>query len=424
MNLLKVFLTIFFAGFLIFFTSCNKENFEEEIINFNDENVIPPVISNNLSTVDERLLKENLDNIEVSNRNAWQFFKGMSLSSNSGYDFVEGFYTSNLESFDFKVRVKSNKTGRLDAWFSSPFRRSKYEFTSNDWKELIVTGNDMLPSEDIFRFFTFTSENYTYYEIEIYYRLKETIPNGWSMIESETGINLFEKNNRYVQEIDLSEGAYITLKQGTNSIGNTNNPSPAFRRKTLNWYWQNKASNTVAATNCQFFNLDGDLTDEVDAFLSFPIKDNSTVISAGSHNNQESGNKLKFGIDITSQQAWIASYNYDGNNYNTASNNLLSPLVIVGFHPTNVDKWKYFSTGRTMVGIKDSDGDGKKEKVYIITGKGTQFTIKDILEDDFGCTDVMMLDGSGSSQMTFNGTEYFPSSDDRTIPSVMYAIEG
>lgn len=87
-----------------------------------------------------------------------------------------------------------------------------------------------------------------------------------------------------------------------------------------------------------------------------------------------------------------------------------------------------FKIGRTMIGIKDQNGDGKKEVVYILTGNYTQPGAVSVLTS-LGClsSDIMMLDGHSSAQMMAEGVDYYSSvvvssirQTRRNIPCVIY----
>ena len=83
-----------------------------------------------------------------------------------------------------------------------------------------------------------------------------------------------------------------------------------------------------------------------------------------------------------------------------------------------------------MIGIKDQNGDGKKEVVYILTGNYTQPGAVSVLTS-LGClsSDIMMLDGHSSAQMMAEGIDYYSSlffvgasvtKSRRNVPCVIY----
>lgn len=134
------------------------------------------------------------------------------------------------------------------------------------------------------------------------------------------------------------------------------------------------------------------------------------------------------GINTSSKEAWVASYQNNSNDASIVSSHLQSPTVIVGTDPY-LDKTRKpaFKIGRTMIGILDQDGDGKKEVLYILTGGYKQSDAVDVLTS-LGCLseDIIMLDGHYSSQMMAQGVDYYSSvyllSKRRNVPCVFYVV--
>ncbi|MDR2540696.1 MAG: hypothetical protein LBD11_02710, partial [Candidatus Peribacteria bacterium] len=68
--------------------------------------------------------------------------------------------------------------------------------------------------------------------------------------------------------------------------------------------------------------------------------------------------------------------------------------VFVGLDPLLNNKQKTSSIQRTMVGIPNQGGS----TVYILVASAkTQTAVNSILTDTFGCSDVVMFDGGGST---------------------------
>lgn len=246
--------------------------------------------------------------------------------------------------------------------------------------------------------------------------------SNWSLIRHDKGVALYEKGGIYVQAINLSKGADLRLVQG-NAINNPSNQnSPLFQRKSLRKLWDDEhQSSSFSITNCQFFHYNNVPVSSAYAELSLPIKDNGIVISTGSNNSQNA--RRKFGIN--GSQSWVDNYTYNGTNLGSVQQNLLSPTAIVGFSPyVDMNAWVWF-VNRTMIGVSDPNGDGANEMVYIVTGTGTQSKIRSVL-NEWGCSNnnIVMLDGSGSTQMICKHVNYFASNDNRTIPSAMIVERG
>ena len=127
----------------------------------------------------------------------------------------------------------------------------------------------------------------------------------------------------------------------------------------------------------------------------------------------------------------MASYSNSSNVSSDVSSSLQSPTVIVGTDPfLDTQRKADYKIGRTMMGIKDQNGDGKKEVVYILTGNYKQPDAVSVLTS-LGClsSDIMMLDGHFSAQMMAEGVDYYSSlffagtsvkKSRRNVPCVIY----
>jgi hypothetical protein len=251
-------------------------------------------------------------------------------------------------------------------------------------------------------------------------------PSDWTLIVDygSHGFKLFQKGSDYVQKINLDAGAYIRIRCSTPAQSNSSLPSsPLFYRRSLQTFWDYRPTNTMSVTNGPFFWYDNTPGGTSAVAISYPIKYQGTILSTGSSNQEFPGNKLKIGIDTNTKEAWIASYNNTSNDPTIVANNLQSPTAFVGLHPVNVSKNKYALLNRTMIGIKDQNGDGKNEVIYILTANFSMQSMALNILKTFGCSDsnIIMFDGSGSSQMIC-GAYSFLSSDARNVPCVLDAI--
>lgn len=401
--------------------SCQKEDGTLESSNLIEE-ASPPL---NYEDIESDFINFSVDaNDSIAlERNEWKNWKYQEFQVNTK-DTWKRFWkinSSHLQNFEFRLRVKSTSNAIASTWECCGYKNiSAVNSQWWSWKEMVVTKNDV-GSGNFIEFWGYTQNQSTKFYVYLEYRYKSsTSSTNWELLNSGGGIKLFKKKNKnaYIQEIDLSLGAGLRLGQGTNTSASNNNPSPKFKRRPFSWYWQNRPYKTKAVTNCQFFEYNGVDKSSSNVALSFGLKDNGKLVSTGSWNNQSY--KLKLGIDHINKEAFIANYNLSSYDYNSVSSNFISPLVIAGFHPLYVSKNKLAPIGRTMVGIRDKDGDGKNETVYIITATGSQKTVYDYLKKDFNCTKVIMLDGHNSTQLNYNN-QYFYSSN-RYIPSVLYTI--
>ena len=192
-----------------------------------------------------------------------------------------------------------------------------------------------------------------------------------------------------------------------------------FNLPSYNWY---------ALINASFFWLNDNPTK-----LSFFLKKNGNVVAAGTSSYKtvsEDGPRKYFAID--NGQAYIGDAQWTKTLSNTtptteaqmaADMNARLPYydVFCGLDPVNANKSKTSYIGRTMVGINSSD----PTRVYILVAKSLkQTTAYNYLVNDFGCTDVVMFDGSYSSQFKFTDLDNtgWGFSSTRAVP-VFFAIK-
>lgn len=257
---------------------------------------------------------------------------------------------------------------------------------------------------------------------------------GWNLVIDQGksyGFKLYEKDGNYLQKVNLQSGAYLSVWT-TRATANKDLPSsPLFPRTSMQTFWNKKPSKTLSVTNCQFF-IPQDNTDTgtKPCPLAYPVKNSGSVLSTGSANEDQIP-KRKLGISTSTKEAWMASYSNTSNVSSDVSSSLQSPTVIVGTDPfLDTQRKADYKIGRTMMGIKDQNGDGKKEVIYILTGNYKQPDAVSILTS-LGClpSDIMMLDGHFSAQMMAEGVDYYSSlffagtsvkKSRRNVPCVIY----
>lgn len=401
-----ILLSSIILGLTLFFSSCEKVKVENSNSNLS---ILPPQASN--STIKKSIIPEKIDLAKNNFKSTWTQFHDEDIILDNGYTNLGSLDRVYFESYEFKFIVQSQSSGYFSLWGEPNFSLIDVGFTGNSTVTLIVTDQDIPINETQVSIYPYSDSNGNNFSIDIYYR-----PKSWSQIQSRKGIKLYHKigTDHYVQEINLKEGATLKLKEGSDITASASTPSPNVTRRDLDWYWEPniRPDNVFSVTNCQFF-------DWVKRELSFPVKDSGIIKSCGFET--DNWPKKKFGIN--GDEAWIVDYNNNGNiSYNYVSNNLLSPLAFVGYQintPIKNDE----IIGRTMIGVRDRDGDIAKETIYILTtSNATKQEAYNILKNEFSSSDVLILDGGSSSQMTCNGIDYVDSGDN--IPSVMYAIGG
>jgi hypothetical protein len=267
-------------------------------------------------------------------------------------------------------------------------------------------------------------------------RVLDYTPLYWDDIQLSTGVMLFKKQNEstYVFEVDLSQGkqikAYFEFANGYTNASTTI-PYPYFERMFASQY--NLSSyNWIALINSSFFELTADPTRS-----PFFLKKNGTIVSIGhsSYTNSSLDSPRKyFAVNYsgTNGAAYIGSAQWTSSLNGTNGGNLTNSVVFndmtqrfqsyqdvfVGLDPLLNNKGIDASRRRTMVGINSQGGN----TVYILVALGeTQTEAVDILEDIFSCSDIVMFDGSDSSQFKTINSNYATASS-RDVP-VFFAIK-
>lgn len=241
------------------------------------------------------------------------------------------------------------------------------------------------------------------------------------------GIFLYKRGSAdtYVVKVNLSyrqiKAYYVQngTESGTGFPRFNRYKTTDFNLPSYNWY---------ALINASFFWLNDNPTK-----LSFFLKKNGNVVAAGTSSYKtvsEDGPRKYFAID--NGQAYIGDAQWTKTLSNTtptteaqmaADMNARLPYydVFCGLDPVNANKSKTSYIGRTMVGINSSD----PTRVYILVAKSLkQTTAYNYLVNDFGCTDVVMFDGSYSSQFKFTDLDNtgWGFSSTRAVP-VFFAIK-
>ncbi|OZH51466.1 hypothetical protein AFK68_30885 [Hydrocoleum sp. CS-953] len=241
---------------------------------------------------------------------------------------------------------------------------------------------------------------------------------GFQIINNSQGTTLYQKDLDYVQVIDLTQGAKINFIYGNigdlgTKKGAYGGNEPQFARQTISQVWSNLSlenSSLFCITNGQFFRNDKNSS----TGLAFPVKSDGIIVSDGYAGEIEFPDE-KLILEVWNDRALISKFQPNNLQLSTA------PNLIVGLQE-NADKGVENQTGRTFIGVKDKDGDRLNEIILIFTSKkATQPHAAKVLKS-FGATQVIMLDGGGSTQLICQGNTYIDSP--RTIPQMIAIFSG
>jgi Divergent InlB B-repeat domain/Carboxypeptidase regulatory-like domain/Bacterial Ig domain/Phosphodiester glycosidase/Glucodextranase, domain B/Bacterial Ig-like domain (group 2) len=241
----------------------------------------------------------------------------------------------------------------------------------------------------------------------------QTIASGYALVREAKGIKLFQSGNNFVQRIELCSGASLRMFVGTPGA------NFSFTKLGLLDFWNIMGSNKFAAVNGQFFG--GNPTQ-----LSFGIKQDGNVITQGSalcellpRGTSICGTYSRTGVydghamlfEYSSTQAKIRSIAVSTSGFPLDQSSEPNAILSIDESARND------STRWTMVGVSS---DGKV--VYLLSSANAQTppSAGNILRA-FGASQVMLLDGGGSTQLISQGSLLISSSDtpDRLIPHVL-----
>ena len=249
---------------------------------------------------------------------------------------------------------------------------------------------------------------------------EETKPD-FSVRKSSKGVSLLGSNDNkhFVQIIDLSQGASLQLR----TAAQKNN---GFERDNIRDVWKNFSDenpNAFSVSNGAFFDfffLDWSKRDF--AKLAYPLKINDgTVFDGYGKDDEYKDKKRKF--EIWNDRVMITDFNNKIESIKESD----APQVIVGLNEFADKGLKSPGVGRMFVGVRDRDKNGINETALLLNSEvSTQSNAAQILRD-FGASEVMMLDGSESSQMIADGEQYVKGMDGfitRDIPQTIGVVSG
>ncbi len=248
-------------------------------------------------------------------------------------------------------------------------------------------------------------------------------PKGFVLQTSATGLQHWKKNYTggqpdHVIVVDLAKAHLRSFHGGIKDAGSgkgpLGGPSPTFSRLSLAGHYsavKAKHGNVFAVVNAQFF-----VTASNPTPLAFSVRKDGKVLADGY------GIKAEFPGQIRLFQAHGPAKWARITNFSEAELKGGAAPEMVAVLDENANKGVYTKTGRTFVGVRDANKDGKGETAYLFCTKYTNQKEAAKVLKDFGATSVGMMDGGGSSQLIVKGKSQVYSS--RTIPHVLAALSG
>lgn len=249
------------------------------------------------------------------------------------------------------------------------------------------------------------------------------LPANWKHIDSAgaviLGKNAYNRNGKstidFVVVVNLSAGGGMRI---LDSIYKNDNCSPVFNSYPVtgtsgNTFWKLFSNNnSFAMANLQFYNFRTAETDT--AQVCYPVYFNGKYISQGCADGTCSADqRLPKRIMIFTDTITVLEYPI----YIPCSNDAMpaqSTAAIVGNHPlANRDSSRYVA--RTYMAKQGTN------LVVYTSPYAKDADIYSVLQKEFNIApgNIVMFDGSGSTQMICKGITYVPSSDNRRVPSAI-----
>ena len=246
------------------------------------------------------------------------------------------------------------------------------------------------------------------------------LQNGWQNEQNANGIRYYSKKDGsrtwYVIKIYLPQIKISPVYRIHSESQSTTNPT-FYKQHLGEWNSSNEGRNAIALVNASFFNFKWKDPWHQDygilgrkAEVTHPFGKNGNMISVGYESSQANWKTFA----VVNKKAYIGSQSY----YNPE-------ITVTGFDPDQEKKDPEDRIGRTMVGIPYNGSD----VVYIfVTGDDVGYGAKqsqaiNALRSDFGCSRIVMFDGSASSQFYWQGVKKVSSMDlasySRRVPVVL-----
>jgi hypothetical protein len=243
------------------------------------------------------------------------------------------------------------------------------------------------------------------------------LPKTYSLIRSGKAIDLYryDSGNIWVQSISLEKWAKLASILDFDRY-DASTGEPLFKKSSLTEQWRNTKNNPFSIINGQFFDPRKSATP-----LSFGLKVNNTILTAGADNRNEAKNIFT----IKDGKAQILPYSWENFHKNTGDFAMVNlSLNEPHFHDEII--------GRTYICIPHVHSGEAGKNILIFTALAENEVQIESLLTDWGCTkeNSTKLDSSGSSRLALPGDEYIYgysrkwTPDYRKIPHAIAIYDG
>jgi Phosphodiester glycosidase len=247
-------------------------------------------------------------------------------------------------------------------------------------------------------------------------RIKSAIPQSFQLILDGTGVQVYQKKSANKRE------EYVTVvntkKSTINNLTGTveGNREGKIKKQLLTQFWQDAVKQNMPSkkarviVNAAFFSQNNEPTG-----IAFGLKVNSRLITYGyAIGNEYPGQIHTFAVNP--QQGFANIANYAKETFDSSTPDVVGGLDI------NANKSAASNLRRTFVGVRDDDGDHRKETVILYSSNyARQIDASNVLKS-FGASDMLMLDGGSSTGLIVDGKPLIATN--RPIPHVLAVYAG
>lgn len=247
----------------------------------------------------------------------------------------------------------------------------------------------------------------------IYVPHEVSVPHGFYEVLNRSGVKVYQKNYQsgapdFVTLVDLKTA---TIRSLTGTIN-----GELVERKKLSEFWDDAASQNVDDFEAQVV-INGTFFDNgpsSNAAVAFGLKVRNHLITYGYGLNEYPGSNKTLAFNSFAGNAKIQSYS-------RPTFNSSIPDVIGALAP-QADKSAVQRLGRTFAGTINNNRDSTAKAVLFFSSPySTQANAEAVLKR-FGATEVVMLDGGGSTGLIIAGTAYIRT--DRLLPHAIAIYSG
>ncbi len=251
----------------------------------------------------------------------------------------------------------------------------------------------------------------------------------WHNRKSGKGVTLWQRGDEklFVVVLHLTKGAKFGMVFAPPVSGTGTEHAVFWKKSLIDWYNYGNQTNDpffAVANSLYFCSLKGTKTE-----LPFPFKQGIVYSKGqGGADKDKRFYKVLLAVDDNSKQAFVVNIGKNPMSYSYLNNNSVKKAYagFISSHGNNEDDE---SKGRTFVGIRDVDKDGKYETIMLLVADAmTHAAARDVLEKNFLCDldHIVTFDGSASSQLICPSysSDYLVGKNNRDIPAVFVVKEG